>query len=563
MIEQRYSEKQFPIAASLLIVINTILFISGFKSYAFLLYLFSHAEPYHLIINMLVLWIFGSYIEARVGWKRFLLYYFLSAAGAEVLWKIIDGRPLIGASGAISGLIGMFFYRCHYLKVRPGIPVRLILVNINIHGGWILYYWLIWHIYSPLSVEYNAAYLGGLVTGVIIGKVKGKAEDLYDKAAQCRDNNVNLTEAEKDLLEALKLDPENPDINLEIARLYSCRYDKDSLEKGRKYYLSAAHNYYLNRKDKSPAGKIFLEYLRKYREPTDPQTHLKYASLLSSKYDHHSASQILEPLVEKTDLNPKIGDKIFMNYIHYSVKAGMKEHAEYAYGKFRESFPGSVRLRDAELFLNKSEASHKADITLKLSSSLNTWWKSAIDDVRAINLITSNIELGNVWGSDLLYWMLVFVLIYFSPLLLAVMSLYSTIAIIIVLPFVITLIRNSVSSFIGGIYAGREAKSEEDGLKEFNLSFFMDKAKSCEIDGEFDEAITYLRGVLKEDRENLLAQYKIARIYHKNLNRPKEAILEYRKIIDTFPTDHPFRRDAVEGIEELAQDHPGKKQQKT
>lgn len=558
----RHIHKRLPGATLFLIAINVLSYVAGLESARPLLYLFSHATIYHLLINMLVLWVFGSYLESRIGWRRLLVYYFLSALGSHMLWQVMDGRPLSGASGAVSGLMALFFHRCHSAKRKAVIPIRLVVVNLDIHAGWFLYYWLLWHVYSPLYVGYNATYVGGFLAGAVIGmanrhRVKDRINGLLEKAVELIDNYSGLAEAEQALLDAHELDPENPDVNLQLGRYYSGSVEERTRQRGKKFYLDAAREYYLGGKGKTVAADVFLEYFLKYTEPVEPETHLKYSAVMSYVCNHEGVIRNLEPLVEKQDLKNRAGEKIFFMYMDSCLKAGFRERAEYAHERFKKAFPGSPLLKKAEALMRAFEPEPKREIKLKLSPSADTWEKAAGSIVGDINAVTSDIKRTDLFESELSFWVMLFLLMLvlppFIPALLTVASPFAIAVAIIALPFAGTLARRTAMSLFGGIYAGRGPRSEAEGLREFNLSFFMDKARACEREGKFDEAITYLRGVLKEDRDNFYAQFQIARLYHKKLNMPSEAIQEYKKALESAPEGHPFRRDAYEGIRELSQ----------
>ncbi len=78
-------------------------------------YMFLHGSFFHILLNMLALWMFGSEIEYLWGSKRFLQYYFITGIGAALTNTIVQPHsmvPIIGASGAIYGLLlayGMYF----------------------------------------------------------------------------------------------------------------------------------------------------------------------------------------------------------------------------------------------------------------------------------------------------------------------------------------------------------------------------------------------------------------------------------------------------------------------
>ncbi len=92
---------------------------------------FVHADLLHLLGNMLFLWVFGNNVEDRLGRIRFLPFYLLCGALAAVGQALTDPSslvPLIGASGAISGVLGAYFLlfpRAHVLTLVGIIPLRL------------------------------------------------------------------------------------------------------------------------------------------------------------------------------------------------------------------------------------------------------------------------------------------------------------------------------------------------------------------------------------------------------------------------------------------------------
>lgn len=96
-------------------------------AWQFFTYQFLHGNPLHLLLNMLILWYFGSEIEVRLGEKEFLIYYFTCAIGAGLFNFGVNlffsdpshlYYPIIGASGAIYGLLaayGVFFANRYFL----------------------------------------------------------------------------------------------------------------------------------------------------------------------------------------------------------------------------------------------------------------------------------------------------------------------------------------------------------------------------------------------------------------------------------------------------------------
>lgn len=86
--------------------------------------LFIHGGLFHLLGNMLYLWVFGGSIESRFGYLRFLLFYIMTGIFATLVhcYFYIDSTiPLIGASGAIAGILGADGRRS-ITKCRPASP---------------------------------------------------------------------------------------------------------------------------------------------------------------------------------------------------------------------------------------------------------------------------------------------------------------------------------------------------------------------------------------------------------------------------------------------------------
>jgi membrane associated rhomboid family serine protease len=130
-------------------------------------YMFLHAGIFHILFNMLMLWMFGSPIEDTWGTRRFLQYYFVCGVGAAlsviaVNFAVGDPlRPLIGASGAIFGLLlayGVLFPDQSVLMMFL-FPIKAKYM-VMIYG--VIELLLVFRIESPVS---SLAHLGGMLFG--------------------------------------------------------------------------------------------------------------------------------------------------------------------------------------------------------------------------------------------------------------------------------------------------------------------------------------------------------------------------------------------------------------
>lgn len=135
-------------------------------------YSFLHGSFMHLIGNMLFLWVFGDNVEDAMGHLRYLVFYLLCAAAGGIAYASIDVNsdvPLIGASGAVSGVVAAYLMLHPRVKVwvlaLGRIPVRL--SAIWLLGGWILYQIVNAAIASDSDIAW-IAHIGGMAAGALL-----------------------------------------------------------------------------------------------------------------------------------------------------------------------------------------------------------------------------------------------------------------------------------------------------------------------------------------------------------------------------------------------------------
>jgi membrane associated rhomboid family serine protease len=138
--------------------------------------MFMHGGWMHLIGNMLYMWIFADNIEDDLGTLNFVIFYLICGIGAamsQVLTDINSQIPMIGASGAIGGVLGAYLINYPNAKVLVLIPFGFFSQLIKIRALYVLGFWFVLQfINSFLSsseggVAY-AAHIGGFISGVIL-----------------------------------------------------------------------------------------------------------------------------------------------------------------------------------------------------------------------------------------------------------------------------------------------------------------------------------------------------------------------------------------------------------
>jgi membrane associated rhomboid family serine protease len=141
--------------------------------------MFLHGDLFHLVFNMLPLWVFGRRVEDACGPWRFLAFYLLTGTWATILMVVVQFDscvPAIGASGAIFGLMGA------YLLLYPGGRIRTLILIVfvpifpRIRAIWIVLYFVGTQIVPAVQIllrraDYNIGYwahLGGFLSAVLV-----------------------------------------------------------------------------------------------------------------------------------------------------------------------------------------------------------------------------------------------------------------------------------------------------------------------------------------------------------------------------------------------------------
>ena len=108
--------------------------------------MFLHGGWGHLIGNMLYLFVFGDNVEDRLGHRGYFLFYFLCGAGAGLIEAAVQGPtdiPLIGASGAIAGVLGAYFLLFPRARVLTLIPLIVFFPVVEISAFFFLGFWFL------------------------------------------------------------------------------------------------------------------------------------------------------------------------------------------------------------------------------------------------------------------------------------------------------------------------------------------------------------------------------------------------------------------------------------
>ena len=146
--------------------------------------MFMHGGFMHIAGNMLYLWIFGNNVEDAMGHTRFLVFYVLcgvAAALAQAFQAPMSEAPMIGASGAIGGVLGAYFLLHPNAKVLVVIPLGFIIHPMRIPAWIVLGLWFVFQLISGGGPDEQGgvaywAHIGGFLAGlalVVVFKRRG------------------------------------------------------------------------------------------------------------------------------------------------------------------------------------------------------------------------------------------------------------------------------------------------------------------------------------------------------------------------------------------------------
>lgn len=140
--------------------------------------MFLHGGLFHLISNMLYLWIFGNNVEDSMGHLRFIFFYLICGALAVFAHAVISHEsmlPMIGASGAISGVLGAYLILFPRAKVLTLLPLGFYIQIVKVPALFVLGFWIVVQVVNgALSIGGSGggvawfAHIGGFLVGILL-----------------------------------------------------------------------------------------------------------------------------------------------------------------------------------------------------------------------------------------------------------------------------------------------------------------------------------------------------------------------------------------------------------
>lgn len=153
-----------------------VVVVNGENLWSLITHMFLHAGPLHIFGNMLFLWIFGDNLEDQLGHISYLLFYLacgLTAAAAQIAVNPSEDIPMVGASGAVAGVMGG--YLLLFPKARVDV-IAIIVIFIKLFSipAWVMLgVWFLLQLFGAFALfgSSNVAYwahTGGFIAGIFL-----------------------------------------------------------------------------------------------------------------------------------------------------------------------------------------------------------------------------------------------------------------------------------------------------------------------------------------------------------------------------------------------------------
>lgn len=138
--------------------------------------MFMHGGWLHIIGNMWFLWVFGNNVEDAMGHVRFAVFYLLcglAAAGLQLILANNPAVPMIGASGAIGGVMGAYILLYPHVRVQLLVILGFFVTMISVPAVFMLGYWFLLQLLGGFTSAQSGgvafwAHVGGFVTGSVL-----------------------------------------------------------------------------------------------------------------------------------------------------------------------------------------------------------------------------------------------------------------------------------------------------------------------------------------------------------------------------------------------------------
>lgn len=332
-------------------VVNLVL--SAFAS------LFFHASSWSFLGGVFFLWIIGATLERHIGSVFLVSLYLLSGLFAAVVGAALQQfspaatLPILGAGGALAGLLGVFAMSSHRRTMSFPLPffgLESFVLGAPCQVRWssllIAALFVLVDLGAPAEADSTGWGASGLVihlAGFLGGLLVAYALGLGNKAGDEEDEPVSGSQVfagnAGSLRQRLEMNPDNPDLQVQLARALA---QEGLTDEARQLYRRAI----ISRLSSKPkeAAEIYREFNLRHQEVFEPKLTLRLASLYLRQGDTGMAASVLSSVVDDEGATPQELEKALYQYCAAIAKLGQLDEAHMALKRFADTFPESPLL---------------------------------------------------------------------------------------------------------------------------------------------------------------------------------------------------------------------------
>jgi membrane associated rhomboid family serine protease len=340
------------------------------KPITFITHMFMHGGFGHLLGNMIFLWLGGVMLEMGGGRKFYSVSYILAGLGAVIAFWLIDPQspvPLVGASGAIAGLMGAFTVLYCRRKVKIFFSLGFIFFSyFEIRSIFLLPIWVAMEFYQlffgGMSNVAYVAHIGGYVSGALIGffnltvlksfnaeVLEPEPEDeispIIEKALR-HIRQLDMESGSKLLEQALAKDPRHIGV---MTHLFNARKTDPQDPRFHEITRKLLSRLTLNTAHYKTAGKIFNEYTKLTKRPQlTADLYFKMSSILAGLGYPEKAERILAMFIKQKPDFPGIPSallKLATGYRHKGVNLKYQRYLQLIDKRYPNSSESEIARR--------------------------------------------------------------------------------------------------------------------------------------------------------------------------------------------------------------------------
>ncbi len=324
--------------------------------------MFLHGSTWHLWGNMLFLWGIGASMEKRLGARFFLSSYFATGIVSGLTWVAIKWvvygthAHYLGASGAVSGMMGLFAVRCYFKTLAMPLPVLGLLsifwpvcLRVRMNALTLVAMFFIADLSRGIGQIDGTMYsrtahwvhIGGILAGIGLGvwfKLGKKAmgEKHLDAGRSNHESYLSHDQRGQSLRQAVDV-LKDTETKLLLARNL-CKYEPN--EEGRQLYSEVLAK--MVRQDPVRAGEIFVEAMNATQRALPDNQHFSLAGLLHRQGNLPQVGRALDMLIDGEDISAEFREKAMYHLARLLDQMGYVEAATDYFTLFLERYPLSV-----------------------------------------------------------------------------------------------------------------------------------------------------------------------------------------------------------------------------